>query len=63
LAIDALHRYAFENYEPGPIAIAAARLVIEGLARRLTDYPASVERATTGSLRWLAQLRSLAGAK
>lgn len=56
-AVSRLHRFAFEIYGPGPVCIAAATLVIEGLAFRLESYPETAEGAASKSLEWMRELR------
>lgn len=56
-AVSRLHRFAFETYGPGPVCIAAATLVVEGLAFRLKSYPETAEGAASKSIEWIHQLR------
>lgn len=56
-AVSHLHRFALETYGPGPVCIAVATLVIEGLTFRLESYPETAEGAASKSLEWMHELR------
>lgn len=58
-AIEKLHKFGLETYGPGPVAIAAGTLVIEGLAWRLDANSKTVDQAASKSLNWLKQISLL----
>lgn len=59
-AIQLLHDFALDTYGPGPMAIASATLVIEGLIWRLDGSSiVPIEKAAQKSIDWLSQIKAI----